>query len=538
MPAMPSKILLPARPTPCPPGSFGNASQAKTMADCHQCPADTFNHILAQSACFPCGSSSTSLSGSSSCTCIGKNRAFHRSDGSCVCRTGFIFYNELDFKSSIYDSALDCQPELYKRCAPGLIRLASSRECVSPSTYSCTRTCGPLGGTVDVEMGICRCHRYVTADELCDISCLYKMPRISARFDPSGHLMLRIVEGDGTVWDKTLTNILGPDPHAKDIGKIYLVEFDSEGVFGWIPKQRKDIEIFLSESKANLASTQRKTTRDLFISSRIPNPIACLSPSDMLIFHLTINHTDRNLSHFPVYEKDHLFNNNPSWDFGVFRRVQTLIKQSNLNNSWFAHIFYETGKYVFVDSNVPDWSLLVVVSEDGTECNPRTSAFQAMTPEQLVKYGIIKRHRLNHQPEWATIAGLLSALSTFVVAVSITALIIWPGKANLVVQTRTKPRWRSLGDPPRPLECPCNEDNFCGFPGRRSAGEGAEAEEPLISKGGITFACRDLEEFNVRTLYDKLEDQNLHVASQLARHCKDTQEFYRRISQQVEGLQV
>lgn len=51
-------------------------------------------------------------SGSSSCSCIGKNRAFQHSDGSCLCRTGFIFYNELDFKSSTADSGLDCQPEV------------------------------------------------------------------------------------------------------------------------------------------------------------------------------------------------------------------------------------------------------------------------------------------------------------------------------------------------------------------------------------------------------------------------------------------
>ena len=136
---------------PCPPGSFGNLTNAEKIEDCHPCPAGTFNHLPAQTACFPCGSSSTSpagfiisdvprlskwhksfylniiilvflnqflschafaSTGSSSCTCIGKNRAFQHSDGSCLCRTGFIFYNELDFKSFTSDSELDCQPEV------------------------------------------------------------------------------------------------------------------------------------------------------------------------------------------------------------------------------------------------------------------------------------------------------------------------------------------------------------------------------------------------------------------------------------------
>ena len=40
----------------------------------------------------------------------------------------------------------------------------------------------------------------------------------------------------------------------------------------------------------------------------------------------------------------------------------------------------------------------------------------------------------------------------------------------------------------------------------------------------------------MKTLYDKLEDQTLHVSSQLARHQQDLRGFYDRISQQAEKL--
>ncbi|XP_029302540.1 uncharacterized protein LOC115017936 [Cottoperca gobio] len=256
----------------------------------------------------------------------------------------------------------------------------------------------------------------------------------------------------------------------------------------------------------------------------------------MLIFHLTINHTDRHLSHFPVYQKDHLFNSNPSWDFGAFRRLQILMKQTSFNSTRFAHVFSETGKYVFVDSAVPEWSMVVVVSEEGTECDPRASVFQPMTPAQLVKYGIVKQHRLNLLPDWGVIAGILSLLLVVVVVLTTTVLVLRPGKVKLVSQWRVKPKWRSLGEPFCPMDCVCSADSQGGFLGSRGVGEGAEAEEPAVSKGGNVSGCFDLEELNVKTLYDKLEDQNLHIASQLARHRKDTQEFYRNICQQTETL--
>lgn len=71
----------------------------------------------------------------------------------------------------------------------------------------------------------------------------------------------------------------------------------------------------------------------------------------------------------------------------------------------FAHVFMEPGKYVFLDNAVPDWSLIVVVSEQGSECNPTMAAFQPTTPAQLVRHGIVKQHSLNLLPDWGLIIG-------------------------------------------------------------------------------------------------------------------------------------
>jgi len=52
-----------SEPVPCPPGSYGNHTSAESLEECHKCPPGTFNHLYAQRACFPCGSSSTSDAG-------------------------------------------------------------------------------------------------------------------------------------------------------------------------------------------------------------------------------------------------------------------------------------------------------------------------------------------------------------------------------------------------------------------------------------------------------------------------------------------
>ena len=99
---------------PCPPGLYGNRSEATALSDCYRCPQNTFNNLQYQKACQPCGSSSFSEEGQELCTCLCKNRYFQVSDGSCDCRSGYVFYGVADKKQEDGNSDLDCQPEVWK----------------------------------------------------------------------------------------------------------------------------------------------------------------------------------------------------------------------------------------------------------------------------------------------------------------------------------------------------------------------------------------------------------------------------------------
>ncbi|XP_077926145.1 uncharacterized protein LOC118538874 [Halichoerus grypus] len=535
-------------PRPCPSGTFRKSSQAGAAGECSPCPAGTFGAQPGQAACLPCGSSAFSPPGASHCTCRGLNRVFQKSDGSCICQAGHESYSKRGLESEESNSDEDCQPQVAERCWAGEVRLAATRKCVSPQLHDCSSFCHPVGGELSAELGICQCQAYVSAEELCDAQCLARAPQLSLAWGSSRELILSVKSEVGDSDQREVVSTLGPDQFFQGNARVHLVQCGPHGIFGFVVSRVDMLGSFLLGPPVSTPWLQRhhwttgpehSAPHDPRIHPYIPNPVVCLVEGDVILFQLHILPHNRSASHYPVYQMQHLFNSNPRWDFGAFRRLSHLVQETHLNFSRFAHQFLDPGTYVFRDNGLPESIIVVLVKKKGVACDPGLSPVQPSSPYQLTRHGVL-RHRLpNLGPDWVVITGVLLAIGLATMLLTGLGLVLRPPLAQACPARAWRPQWRGLGEPHVPTECVPLRDSLLSHEdlSPRGSGEGADSKEKAITWGtGEPLPVKTLEDFSIRTLYDKLEDQSLHMAAQLSKHRRDALAFYRGASQQLQGL--
>ncbi|KAL6032286.1 hypothetical protein STEG23_022863, partial [Scotinomys teguina] len=450
----------------CPPGSYCPYPGTQTPRPCPAhayCQAGAVDMVpcRAGSYCGPrtgvpplCPGGFACPAGSSTYTGPGQRRA--------NAKLVYEFYSwTLNYQRTEGGSPQMSVCEVAQHCPPGDVRLAATRECVSPQQYDCSSFCGPGGGKLSTTLGICQCLGYVSAEELCDIRCLAIAPQLSLSWDPGKELTLSVKTGTGDSIQKEIFETLGPDLQFPGSARVHLVQFGPRGTFGFIIS-RVDMLISVLQGTAVSSPWLQRHRRTIGpkhhnADPQIPNPVICLAAGDVILFQLHLLPHNRLASHYPVYQRQHLLNSNSHWDSGAFRRLGHLVRETNLSLSRFAHQFLDPGTYVFQDNGKPENIAVVLVKEEGTACGAGLSPVQPSSPYQLGRLGVFRHSMLTLGPDWGVITG----------------------------------------EPPQVLT---------------------------------------LEDFSVRTLYDKLEDQSLHVAAQLSRHREDALAFYRAASQQLQGL--
>ncbi|XP_071958404.1 uncharacterized protein [Antedon mediterranea] len=532
----------------CPTGKYGNIVKAYSADQCADCPVNTFNNMVGQKACRPCGSSSTAEEGKSVCTCMGKYRSFQTQDGSCVCQSGYLFYDEIDQPQTDENSGDDCQPIVDERCDLNQVRDASTRKCIDPATYDCTVSCPESDGTFNNVLGRCDCGTYTDPLEICNKACMNTKPSITGTLNSNGQLVLTTVSSDGSTTSELVANVIGPSVHTSGSKNTEMATFGITGVVGHIITDSNEvIQILIGEAETTTItydttpfySNSTIARRRLLVAESasgvpgIANPIFCLELEEMLVFKLTIDDTNRSLSNYPVYIKDHLFNTNPMFDYSEFRDLKFYVENTNVSINAFAHVFTESGQYVFADAQEIQRELIVSVQEEGQTCPDGLSKVLPSDKIYLTELGIGKSDAENEEPDWGLIIGMLAFLFACVVML-VVAVIVWrPQNAGIYPMKMWKPRYRNLGAPQR-------LPNYLQYQDydREAILLGPRIVEGSEGKAAGGNQSETLEDFNVRTLFDKLEDQSLYLSQQLSKHQDDMRSFYERMSQQTDGLKV
>lgn len=141
----------------CPVGTYSNTEGNGQLNQCKPCPVNTYNNDVGQTSCVPCEGTTVSDIGSTTCRCVGLNRKYLSSTGSCVCMSG---YEPVDDSESTADGFSDCQKKVIQGCPDGQELDVNG---VCRNMNDCSAECNGGTGTIQSNFGICQCDDITTS---------------------------------------------------------------------------------------------------------------------------------------------------------------------------------------------------------------------------------------------------------------------------------------------------------------------------------------------------------------------------------------
>ena len=403
--------------------------------------------------------------------------------------------------------------------------------------YDCRQECQFLGGTgtLNTQLGICDCLLITDPRSVCTESCLICRPTSSIE-KVDGLLVITVRNCEGIeIYREAFLDMYSFGADISNPQNFQLVSFPADGSI-------RGSLFFDDQETINILNGLTQTTRrkrDLedyetingrfrrqstdSLPQNIANPLLCLQVNEAIVFQINQD-TNSSSIHYPVYNKEHLLNSNPGFDYGAFRQLADFI-QSGVNVSQFVFTFSESGTYYFQDSIITSSQMVVRVLQDGATCERDGQDFRVLpsSSSYLIQYGITSQPILSQEPNFAAILGIM-AICLFILCIVVLGILIWrPRSVGIKIPNSLKPKYRRLDEPQIIYVGEVSKDIET-----RGVGVGAPTQP--------TEHPFELENFNVKTFYDKLEDQTLHVSAQLARQQADLVRFYDQILQQTETL--
>ena len=277
--------------------------------------------------------------------------------------------------------------------------MSRTRSCVDHDPALCEKAC-PDGGDLDVDRGACIC-KYKPIDEICDDNCKKEKPEISIQRNSTSKALYIITKStdDGVEKAEELNDDYGIYDYDHEKHHTEIVRINSLAITGLIvtsisqspfePVQNTPV-VRVRRAVTNTTNTNTTSSSNT-VPQEIPNPFICIEIGSAILFRIEVNKVNRSLSHYPRYNKDHLFNRNDKFDYGNFRLLHSLIQDTNKSLSTFTNVFTEAGVFVFYDNAESSREMIVKVTAQGEDCSENSN--NEMLPASgitLTKYGVAK----------------------------------------------------------------------------------------------------------------------------------------------------